>query len=136
MKNLDKWLSVGAVSVACFAMFSCTNVPKTQSEAKQKMEDCGYTVETMTADDVSDAFGNGLDIGAKTAISCEKATEEQLLLAIWFNSEENAEDFKTLFKMMEGSLSEELGEDVKTKYEVEGEVFYYGTEQACEDFLG
>ncbi len=135
MKNLGKFLGTVAIVSTAFVMTACSKVPTTQSEGRKKMEDCGYSVTTLTADDVSLMFGGKIDLGAKTAMSCEKATEEQMLLVIWFNTEENAEDFKTVFKMVEDIMNAELG-DLETKYEVEGEVFYFGTLQACEDFVG
>ncbi len=77
----------------------------------------------------------GMGVGVKTAITCAKEFEEERLMVIWFDSKEDAEEFKSIVKVMVDELNEEFGAK-KIKYGLKREVFYWGTSKACEDFIG
>ncbi len=135
MKQIGKLVGLTAAVVLSFSLTACSDVPTKMIDGREKMENEGYTVTTLSTDDIFEDLGEEITIGIKTAIECEKETTEDFLVAIWFETKENAKDFQTLFKMMENVMNEEFeGTDIKTEYKVDGKVFYYGTEQACEDF--
>ncbi len=142
MKQLYKLFGLLMAMAFTFIVTSCASVPGKLSEGKEKMEDNGYEVMELSADDISDLFGEMFDLGVKTGMICEKESSDDFLIVIWFETSENAEDFTVLFKLSREYLEKMLNagkdddEKIETKYEAKGEVAYYGTVDACADFLG
>ncbi len=124
-KKLTCFLFAIVLSVV---LVSC--IPTKMTDAYDKMENCGYEVEKLTADDVSEMF-YGLDIGATTAIVCQKAQDEEVLCVFWFEETEQAKDFMVLLKLSKSIWEEEIENLIE--YERNGKIVYFGTEGACED---
>ncbi len=135
MKQVGKWVGLTAAVVLSFSLVACSDVPNNMTDGREKMENEGYTITTLSTDDILIGIGTGVNLGAKVAIECKKEATEDYLLAIWFETEENAKNFQIVFKMFEGAFFEtELkNANIKTTYR-NGELVYCGTEQACEDF--
>ncbi len=125
-KKLVVFISALTLSII---LVSC--VPKSLTDGSEKMEDKGYDVEKMSSSIVSELF-NGMDLDIETAMACANEKDEELLIAIWFEEKENAEDFAVVVKLMKKQLEKEL--DVSIEYKQKGKVVYFGTEKACKDF--
>ncbi len=132
MKSFKKVLVSIFLVLCTFLFVACLKVPDTLNKGFEKMENQGYEVTKMTADDIADTFG-GLKTGANAGIVCEKETEEEALFVIWFTEKEQAEDFKSVFNMMKEQLQETF-DDKEVEYKQEGKVFYFGTKGAVKDF--
>ncbi len=127
-KKLVVFILAMVVSVV---FVSCT--PKNMTEGYEKMENYGYKVEKLSADDIIDMF-SGFDVGVTAGISCEK--DEESLAAFWCEETDDAKDFAVLIKLVVKNLEKAQDEDNPIEYEYgrKGKVVYFGTEKGCDDF--
>ncbi len=133
MKGIKKIVGLVCMLLCMVVFVACSGgAPKTLNDGFEKMENAGYTVTKMTTDDISETFG-GTNLGATAGIVCEQATNEEVLLVLWFDESDKAKDFEGVFNLMKDDLKELVG-DVEVEYKQEGKVFYFGTKKAIEAF--
>ncbi len=135
MKKLGKWLCLVLVVVFSFTLFACA--PKTLTKGIEKMNNAGYKVRAMSTDEIVDDIFEGINIGAIAAIECEREITGDALLAIWFWEEEQARDFEAIFNLSSRTYIAEIipPADMTIEYDSAGKIFYFGTGQACKDFI-
>ncbi len=134
MKRFKRILCTFFIALCVVALACCGgSVPKDLNSGMTKMENAGYTVEKLAADDVADMLG-GINIGVVTTMLCEKEVTEDTLIVMWFNDEEKAKSMESIFKLAEDEIMGELDSGEEVVYKTEGKVFFCGTKDACDAF--
>ncbi len=129
MKVFGKFIGAVAAATVAVAMVSCSKAPS-QSETREKMLSLGYSVEQTDEnylETIEELGGDPSSVSVEGQMWAGIDDESQFIFLVWFETKEDAKYFLTLFEPVAGYYEE--------KYGVEGEVFYWGSAQAVEDFL-
>ena len=100
---------------------SCTTIPGSK-DAKQKLEELGYSVNMFTQ------AGNEVSDQNITQVTVLRATKDRDFIDVYFFA--NEEDTDTFYSNRTKSLSADAEVVKKNKYSI-----YRGTKQGVEDFL-
>ncbi len=139
MKFFKKILCAIFASVLAIMLVACgEKVPDNLNDGVGKMENEGYEVTKLTADDVTDLFG-GFTLEIKTAMECERETDEKYLIVFWFEDEDSAKNFQGFLNLIEDDLEKALNtskDEEKMEFSVKRKdnTVYCGTKNACKDF--
>lgn len=115
MKKILRTMSLALVAVlACLVMVGCA--PANVEKAEAKMEKAGYTVFAYEGSKDAEGFVGGM--------MATKILDGEAIVAILFDSKENAEEFAKTFTRSEG------------KTNVAGKWVYAGSEEAVKVFKG
>lgn len=135
---MKKTISVISLVLVLVILTACLVgcAPANENKAKAKLEKKGYTVEIMSGEEMNEILqqyaGMPLNFGAKGMLSATKGMDE--IAAIWFESKEKAENFKSIMDFGMDAVGGQMGQ-IDFIYGVKGKVFYMGTEQGVKDFF-
>ena len=135
---MKKTISVISLVLVLVILTACLVgcAPANENKAKAKLEKKGYTVEIMSGEEMNEILqqyaGMPLNFGAKGMMSATKGMDE--IAAIWFETKEKAENFKSIMDFAMDAVGGQMGE-IDFVYGVKGKVFYMGTEQGVKDFF-
>ncbi|MBR2334147.1 MAG: hypothetical protein IKA59_02270 [Clostridia bacterium] len=135
---MKKTISVISLVLVLVILTACLVgcAPANENKAKAKLEKKGYTVEIMSGEEMNEVLqqyaGMPLNFGAKGMMSATKGMDE--IAAIWFETKEKAENFKSIMDFGMDAVGGQMGE-IDFVYGVKGKVFYMGTEQGVKDFF-
>lgn len=135
---MKKTISIISLVLVLVILTACLVgcAPANENKAKAKLEKKGYTVEIMSGEEMNEMLqqyaGMPLNFGAKGMLSATKGMDE--IAAIWFESKEKAENFKSIMDFGMDAVGGQMGQ-IDFIYGVKGKVFYMGTEQGVKDFF-
>ena len=135
---MKKTISVISLVLVLVILTACLVgcAPANETKAKAKLEKKGYTVEIMSGEEMNEMLeqyaGMPLNFGAKGMLSATKGMDE--IAAIWFETKEKAENFKSIMDFGMDAVGSQMGE-IDFIYGVKGKVLYMGTEQGVKDFF-
>ena len=135
---MKKTISVISLVLVLVILTACLVgcAPANENKAKAKLEKKGYTVEVASGEEMNEVLqqyaGMPLNFGAKGMMSATKGMDE--IAAIWFETKEKAENFKSIMDFGMDAVGGQMGE-IDFVYGVKGKVFYMGTEQGVKDFF-
>jgi hypothetical protein len=119
-----KVISIIAI-IALVAVLGVCLVACGASSYESKLEKAGYTVQTMTDEDIAEMNeSTGLDLDIKWGVGGAKGTD--YVAVICFADEEQAEAVATFYNMASSILG-------GMKAETKGAILFFGTEQGIKD---